>query len=87
IESRLFAKKDLVLVDRGRSREERAALLIKDGIFKGYGYFNLNHQLNNEILNRIITPVKDTKEARYIIQSYLRTSKSLKVVELDSLKR
>jgi len=87
IATTLFAKKDLVLIDRGRTHEERAALLIEDGKFKGFGYFNLNHQLNIEILHRIITPMTDSKEARHIIQSYFRTRKGIKVLAMEDINR
>ncbi|WP_031425718.1 exonuclease domain-containing protein [Flavimarina sp. Hel_I_48] len=85
IASTLFSRKNFVLVERGRTREERAALLIEDGKFKGYGYFNLNHQLSKAILHRILTPIKDSKEVRHIIQSYYRTRKGVKILELASL--
>ncbi|HEA28711.1 MAG TPA: exonuclease [Leeuwenhoekiella sp.] len=87
INNTLFARKDLVLIDRGRSRDERAALLIEDGKFKGFGYYNLNHQLDKEILHRIITPMKDSKEARHILQSYFRTGKGIKALELENIGR
>lgn len=87
IETALFERKDLVLIDRGRTHEERSALLIEDGKFKGFGYFNLNHQLNIEILHRIITPMTDSKEARHIIQSYFRTRKGIKVLAIEDINR
>jgi len=87
IATALFERKDLVLIDRGRTHEERAALLIEDGKFKGFGYFNLNHQLNTEILQRIITPMTDSKEARHIIQSYFRTRKGIKILAIEDINR
>jgi len=87
IATALFERKDLVLIDRGRTHEERAALLIEDGKFKGFGYFNLNHQLNIEILQRIITPMTDSKEARHIIQSYFRTRKGIKILAIEDINR
>ncbi len=78
-----FANKNMLILDRGRSIEERSVILIEDGKFKGYGFYNLNFQLNNmEILERIITPMTDNRDARHIIQSYLRTKKVHQVMEL-----
>jgi len=85
IASTLFSNKNFVLIERGRTREERAALLIEDGKFKGYGYFNLNLQLSKQILYRIMTPVQDSKEARHIIQTYYRTRKGVKILPLADL--
>ena len=41
----------MVLVDRGRTINERSAVLIENGIYKGYAFYDLNYQINNiEIL-------------------------------------
>ena len=63
-------------------------ILIEEGQFKGYGFYNLNFQINNlEILERIITPMHDNRDARHLIQSYLRTRKVIKTLELAELEK
>jgi len=48
----------------------------------------LNFQINNlEILERIITPMNDNRDARHLIQSYLRTRKVIKTLELAELEK
>lgn len=79
-----FTNKNLMIIDRGRNVEERSVILIEEGAFRGIGFYNLNFQLNNtEILRNIITPMQDNKDARHILQSYLRTKSVKKVIELD----
>lgn len=76
--------KSEILVDKGRETGEYSATLIKNGKFKGFGYYGLNHQINNtQILNSIITPPMTSDEnAIHIIESYLRKRRILKVLPL-----
>ena len=81
-----FENKNFLIIDRGRSVDERSVVLIEEGKFKGYGFYNLNFQINNlDILERIITPMQDNRDARHLIQSYLRTRKVIKIMELTEL--
>jgi len=80
-----YENQNMLVIDRGREIDEKSALLVEEGQFKGIGYFNLNYQLNNrEIINSIITPMENSRDAQQIIQSYLRKNKRLKVIMLDS---
>ena len=73
----------MVIIDRGREVDERSAILIENGIFKGFGFYNLNYQINNlEILQTIITPMENNRDQQHIIQSYLRKNKRLKIINL-----
>ena len=79
-----YSNKNMVIIDRGREVDERSAILIENGVFKGLGFFNLNYQINNiEVLESIITPMQNNRDTQHIIQSYLRRNKRLKIVELD----
>lgn len=83
IEKNTFDNKDMILIDRGRDIDEKSVILIEDGIFKGLGFFDLNHQINNrEILKSLITPMQNNRDTQHIIQSYMRRNKRLKVVHL-----
>lgn len=69
----------MIIIDRGRNIQERSAILIEDGIFKGYAFFDLNYQVNNiDILKNIIIPMKSNRDSKNIILSYLKKRKSLK---------
>ncbi|WP_136465615.1 exonuclease domain-containing protein [Flagellimonas onchidii] len=73
----------IALVDRGRELGEHSFILIKNGNLKGYGYAELNHQINNiHILESIITPMVSDDNTTFIIESYLRKNSKLKVLEL-----
>ncbi|WP_035334286.1 exonuclease domain-containing protein [Dokdonia sp. PRO95] len=81
-----YKNKSMVIVERGRTSNERSVVLIEDGVFKGIGYFKPDFQLNNlETLKAIITPMEDNRDARHIIQSYCRSRKRLKIIPLDQI--
>ncbi|MCG2420201.1 GIY-YIG nuclease family protein [Aequorivita sp. F47161] len=79
-----FENQNMLIIDRGREIEERSVILIENGIYKGYGFYNLNHQINNPaILKSIITPMQNNRDVQHIIQNYLRRKKGLKIVNLS----
>ncbi len=79
-----YENENLLIIDRGRNVEERSVILIENGDYKGFGFFNLNYQINNpEILKSIITPMENTRDSKHIIQSYLRRKKVLKTLNLS----
>jgi DNA polymerase-3 subunit epsilon len=77
-----FENNNMVIIDRGRSINERSAVLIENGIYKGYCFYDLNYQINTiEVLKNIIIPMQNNRDTRTIIQSYLRKNKVLKVMK------
>jgi DNA polymerase-3 subunit epsilon len=85
IEKNSYKNKNMVIIDKGREVDEKSAILIENGLFKGLGFFNLNYQINNiEVLESIITPMDNNRDTQHIIQSYLRRKKGFKIVELNT---
>ncbi|MBU2951490.1 GIY-YIG nuclease family protein [Tamlana agarivorans] len=79
-----YANKNMVIIDRGRDIDERSAILIENGVFKGIGFYNLNYQINNlEVLESIITTMENNRDSQHIIQSYLRKNKRLKIINFE----
>jgi DNA polymerase-3 subunit epsilon len=77
-----FANNNMVIVDKGRSHDERSAILIENGIYKGYCFYSLNFQVNNiDILRNIIIPMQSNRDTKNIIQRYLRKHKVQKVLK------
>lgn len=85
IETYSYEDQNMLVIDRGRDIDEKSALLVEDGEFKGIGYFNLNYQLNNiDIVRSIITPMKNDRDVRHIIQNYIRRNKKLKIIQFST---
>ncbi|WP_284652302.1 exonuclease domain-containing protein [Flavobacterium terrisoli] len=77
-----FDNNNMVIIDRGRNVNERSAVLIENGIYKGYCFFDLNYQVNNiEILKNLIIPMQNNRDTRTIIQGYLRRHKVIRIVK------
>ncbi len=84
IDQHSYDNQNMLLIGRGREVDEKSALLIEDGEFKGIGYFNLNHQINNlDIIRSIINPMDNNRDAKHIIQSYLRKKHNFKIIQLS----
>ncbi|WP_417360117.1 exonuclease domain-containing protein [Galbibacter sp.] len=80
-----ISDKSFAIIDAGRAIDEHSVVLFIQGEFNGYGFYELNHQLNNlDILKSIITSMKDSDMARYCIQKYLRKKQNLKIIQYES---
>ncbi|HRV54202.1 MAG: exonuclease domain-containing protein [Flavobacteriaceae bacterium] len=83
IEKNSYSGQNLAIIDRGREIDERSVIYIKNGIFYGVGFFDLNYQINHpEVLESLITPMQNNRHTQHIIQSYLRKNKRLKILRL-----
>lgn len=72
---------NLIIVLKGRNVNEKSAVVIKNGSFKGYCFFDLNYQIHNaDVLEKIVIPFTYTKDTLNIIKYYLYTKKDFKVI-------
>lgn len=77
-----FENDNMIVLDRGRNLQERSAILIENGIYKGYCFYDLNYQITNiEVLKNILIPMKNNRDTKQIIQGYLRKHKVWKIVK------
>ncbi|MCG2612050.1 GIY-YIG nuclease family protein [Flavobacterium sp. SM15] len=82
LEHNQLQSQNMVIVDRGRSIDERSAVLVENGVYKGYCFYDLNYQINNiEILKNIIIPMQNNRDSRNIIQSFIRKNKVQKILK------
>lgn len=79
-----FQSPNMLLIDKGRTQDERSIILIQDNAYKGFGYVSLHYQITNiDMINTIITPMKNSRAARHIIQQFIRKSKVKELINLD----
>ncbi len=79
-----FESNNMIIVDRGRRVDERSAVLIENGIYKGYCFYDLNYQITNvEVLKNVLIPMQDNRDSRTIIQQYLRKNKVMKIIKFQ----
>lgn len=71
-----------LIIDKGRTIEERTAILIENGVCKGYAFFDLNYQITNiEVFKNILIPIKPDKQYIQTIEQYLHKNKVFKIIE------
>lgn len=81
IDKNLFDNKNMIIIDRGRKTGEHSAILIENGIYKGYAFYDLNYQINTpDILKNILIPTPNNKNTRNYIQEYLRKNRVQKII-------
>jgi DNA polymerase-3 subunit epsilon len=82
IDNYSYENKNMLIVDRGRAIDEKSVIVIENGVFKGLGFFDLNHQISNkDVLLSLITPMTNNKDNQHIIQNYVRRNKKrLKII-------
>ncbi len=77
-----FQNKNMIIIDKGRKVSERSAILVENGIYKGYCFFDLNYQITNlEVLKNILIPMQNNRDTRTIIQGYLKKNKVHKIIK------
>jgi DNA polymerase-3 subunit epsilon len=78
-----FENQNMVIVEKGRTVNERSAVLVENGVYKGYTFYDLNYQITNiEILRNILIPMQNNRDTRNIIQGHIRKNKGFKIINL-----
>lgn len=73
--------KNIIIVLKGRNLNEKSAVVIENGIFKGFCFFDLNYQiLNAQVLSKILIPLIYTKDVLNTVKHYLYTKKDYKII-------
>ena len=76
-----FENQNMIIIDKGRTISEKSAILIENGIYKGYAFYDLNYQIHRpEILKNILIPMQNNRDVKNIIQGYVRKLKYLKII-------
>lgn len=75
--------KSMLLIDKGRTIEERSVILVENGVLKGYAFFDLNYQITNiEVLKNILVTVEEDKQHLMITESFLQKKNSVKQIRI-----
>ena len=90
IESLVNMKNDFAIIEPGRKKNEKAVVLIEDGIYKGFGYLkNKNGEISFDACRKAIQQQQDNKDIQRILRMYLNNSdpEGIRVVsKLDGVK-
>ena len=74
---------NFLIIENGRKHGEFTFILIKNNQFRGYGYFELNHQIKtmSQINSRLIS-MEENSDTKKLINSYLLKKKYIKLINL-----
>lgn len=83
IDSLRYPYSNMLIIDKGKTVNEKSFIYIKDDLFQGYGYFQLHHQIKtlDKIQNRLIA-IEDNRDTQAVIHSFLRKERYQKLINL-----
>ncbi len=78
-------KDNFFIVDQGREAEEKAVVLVEDGMVQGYGYMSEGTVISHiDSVRDIIEPLPPTRDAQRIVHWYVKEKKMERLVEIQS---
>jgi len=78
---------DFLLLDKGRSADEQAVVLVREGGFQGYGYIDKEVAHSVEELLGAVRPQAGNAETNRIIQRFMSQHPATKVISLNPARR
>jgi len=82
--SRLF-ENDFIVVDQGRSKDERSVILVEEGYYRGFGYANIDDlNLGIEEIKETIKYVPENPETNNIVRNYLLDHPELQILMMGA---
>jgi DNA polymerase-3 subunit epsilon len=69
-----------LIIDKGKNENERTAVLVKEGIYKGFGYFNTSCVNSQSEILECIEKANEDKDANQIIKNYIARNKVEKII-------
>jgi DNA polymerase-3 subunit epsilon len=83
IDKLTFNRRSFYIIDKGRNKGEKAIVLVDQGSIIGFGYapFHFNH-LHSSKWDRFIERHIEDRDAKTILNGFLRKDKSTKIVEI-----
>ncbi|MDX1943124.1 MAG: exonuclease domain-containing protein [Saprospiraceae bacterium] len=77
--------KDFLIIDRGRTPDEHAVILVEEGNYCGYGYVNKEESINDvDTLRSYIKYYSGNPETTRIVQRFLGGDAKVKLITLSS---
>lgn len=74
-----------IIKECGRTEEEKAFVLVNDGVYKGFGYVSIDEQLTNqEQLENFLQPKINTYHTGVILRSYFKKNKNPQIMKLSA---
>lgn len=83
IQSLQYPYRDMLIIDKGKTTGEKSFIFIQEGIFQGYGYFKLNHQIKTKAtIKKRLIPIEDNRDTQAVLRHFLRKERYQKLINL-----
>ena len=78
-----YPYQDFLIIDKGKTVGEKSFIYIKEGVFQGYGYFQLNHQIKSiEKIEARLIRIDNNRDTQAVIRSFLHRKRYQKLINL-----
>ncbi len=79
-----YPYKSFLIIDKGRTFAERSAVLVRQGKYIGFGFFDITEGIDSyETIIENITHYQDNSDTQQIINSYLKSKKFEKLIIIE----
>ncbi|MFN8258833.1 MAG: exonuclease domain-containing protein [Bacteroidales bacterium] len=76
-----FRFRNFIIIDKGRIKDEKSVVCIKNGTYQGFGFFDNTIQSENpEFLAECIKKYPDNRDIQSILRSYLNLNQVVKII-------
>ncbi len=76
-----FSNNNMIILDKGRNSNEQSVVLVEDNHYKGNGFVELNHQINNlEVLKNVITLEERDAHNDFLVNNHIKRNKVNKII-------
>ena len=72
LEHYTLKNRTFVIMDKGRTVQEKSIIFVENGHLKGYGFIELNYHLSKNILQKYLTPMEHNSEMAHLLEYHLR---------------
>lgn len=76
-----FSSPNMLIIDKGRRDDERAAVVIRNGKYMGFGFFEPDFIQSPDEILEVIERKADNRDTRRIINNYLAKNKVERIVK------
>ena len=79
-----YPSDNFIIVSKGREGIEKSFIVIENGVFVGYGYYEFHHQINTmDRIKSIMTPAEELPDIKAIIRNYLFKAKENQIIIIE----
>lgn len=78
-----YTIQDFLLIDAGSEAHNKSVILVKNGKYQGFGFFDPEFVKNSDDLQAAVKPQQDNRDVQQIIKSFMRHYKYEKLIYLE----